>query len=546
MGDLLNNALQIAQLMYDRGYVGAKTITVGELRTQIDISREDFDNADIYLLESRYCDGTMGGDLGQRRLTADGVNFVGARNKQVAPTSDEVVTPVSVVREEAELAHVLYIDIVGFSKLRLKDQQEVHQQLTKLVQEIGEVGRSKRQGDLITLPTGDGVALVFFKGLRRHVDAAIELSKKLEDQSSMKVRMGIHTGPVQRVVDVNERLNVVGPGINIAQRVMDCGDADHILLSKELAEILLELGDFDELLEDLGLTQVKHGKHVHLYNLRGEGFGNSNRPSKLRSTGEDLDEVSEGSSPSAATVGNDFLPVLLSASDGRAIIVPAERVVQGETLTLTLLPADQGDLSFLRGLRSKPSDVIGIAYGNTGMHARVKSVSSILEHGKHVWTVEVQPFERDYRGGGLGEMACGNFSADDIAVLRARRILLDEELPGYSTAEDETSQQLNNAMLEAFVQGINTQVKIKRSMIPILFQGSAGDITGFLVAARLFSVLWLHVSGVIDHINELEMKMVGKSNLAVKFEGRRPRTYVNVEPTVIKVEGIFNLAKDAY
>ena len=100
-------------------------------------------------------------------------------------------------------------------------------------------------------------------------------------------------------------------------------------------------------------------------------------------------------------------------------------------------------------------------------------------------------------------------------------------------------------MLEAFVQVINTQVKIKRSMIPILFQGSAGDITGFLVAARLFSVLWLHVSGVIDHINELEMKMVGKSNLAVKFEGRRPRTYVNVEPTVIKVEGIFNLAKDA-
>ena len=543
MADLLNNALQIAKLMYDRGCLGPNTITVEELRNYLDMPRQDFDNADIYLLESRYCDGTMGGDLGQRRLTAAGVNFVGIGSKQEVLNSNEIVTPVSVVREEPELAHVLYIDIVGFSKLRLNDQQDVHQQFTRLVLEMDEVDHSKKQGELITLPTGDGVALVFFKGLRRHVDVAIELSKKLENQNNIKVRMGIHTGPVQRVFDVNERLNVVGPGINIAQRVMDCGDGDHILLSKELAEILMELGDLDDLLEDFGTAQVKHGKQVHLFNLHGQGFGNSDRPSKLSSVLKDPEEVFEESIASWEVGNQPLIPVLLSASTGKAVIIQAERVVQGENLTLTLLPTDQGDLSFLRDLRSKANELIGIAYGNTGMHARVRSVSSILDRDKDVWTLEVQPFEGDYRGGGLGEMACGNFSADDIAVLRARRILLNEELPDYSTSEDETAQRLNNAMLEAFVQGINTQVKIKGSMIPILFQGNAGDISGFLAAARLFSVLWLHVSGVIDQITELEMKMVGESDLGVKFEGRRPRTYVNVEPAVIKVEGSCDLAK---
>lgn len=180
-----------------------------------------------------------------------------------------------------EIAHVLFLDIVGFSKLRMYDQQKVHEEITKLINHVGEVVRSRKKGELITLPTGDGVALVFFRGLRRHVDTAIELARTLQKQKAIKVRMGLHSGPVQRVEDVNQRTNVVGPGINIAQRVMDCGDGDHILLSKDVAEVLNEIGNFEQLLEDLGVIKVKHDKNIHLYNLRGTDFGNLSTPSKL-------------------------------------------------------------------------------------------------------------------------------------------------------------------------------------------------------------------------------------------------------------------------
>lgn len=233
--------------------------------------------------------------------------------------------------------------------------------------------------------------------------------------------------------------------------------------------------------------------------------------------------------------------VLLTTSEGKATIIRAERVAQGETLTLSLVPSDHTEVSFLRDLRSHSHELIGVAYGNIGMHARVRSISSVLERSKDLWTLEVEPFDGDYRGGALGEMALGKFSADDIAVMRARRILLNEKLPTFSTAQDETTELLNSTMLEVFVEGVNTHVKIKGSSLPYLFEATPGDINSFLVAAKLFSVLWLHVSGVVDSIKELELKMVGESDLEVRFEGRRPRTYVNVEPFVIKIEGICNL-----
>src|SRR6266404_2840825 len=133
-------------------------------------------------------------------------------------------------------------------------------------------------------------------------------------------------------------------------------------------------------------------------------------------------------------------------------------------------------------------------------------------------------------------MSCGNYSADEIAEMRARRLLLDEKVLGMKNSPDDT-------MLEVFVRGIGTRIKVPRSLIPDIFAAAKGNIDDFLKAARLFSVLFLHVSGVVEHIFELEMEMAGESELAVKFEGRRPRTYVNVDPAVIKIEGTCNLRR---
>jgi len=139
------------------------------------------------------------------------------------------VAPVSDV--QLEIGHVLFMDVVGYSKLLLDDQRELQQQLTQIVRNTAHVRAAEAAGKLIRLPVGDGMALVFFNSPEAPVRCAIEISEALKNQPHIQVRMGIHSGPVSGVTDVNERTNVAGAGINIAQRVMDCGDAGHILLS---------------------------------------------------------------------------------------------------------------------------------------------------------------------------------------------------------------------------------------------------------------------------------------------------------------------------
>src|SRR5881397_3506869 len=136
------------------------------------------------------------------------------------------------------IGHVLFLDVVGYSKLLLDEQRELQQQLNQIVRETEQVRAAEAVGKLIQLPAGDGMALVFFNSPEAPVQCAIEITKKLKQHPQLKLRMGIHSGPVNEVQDVNGRANVAGAGINIAQRVMDCGDAGHILLSKRVAEDL--------------------------------------------------------------------------------------------------------------------------------------------------------------------------------------------------------------------------------------------------------------------------------------------------------------------
>ena len=180
-----------------------------------------------------------------------------------------------------EIAHVLFMDIIAYSKLPMDEQQKVLRQLQESVRGTEEFARAQAKDELIRLPTGDGMALVFFTDPEAPVRCALELSHTLRDHPEIPLRMGIHSGPVYRVADINANRNVAGGGINIAQRVMDCGDAGHILVSGAVAEVLGQLSAWSNLLHDLGDVEVKHGVRLHLYNLYKEEAGNPELPQKL-------------------------------------------------------------------------------------------------------------------------------------------------------------------------------------------------------------------------------------------------------------------------
>jgi class 3 adenylate cyclase len=177
-----------------------------------------------------------------------------------------------------EIAHVLFIDIVGYSKLLTDEQSEALQELNQIVRHTEAVREAEAAGHLIILPTGDGMALVFTGSVERPAECALEVSQALRAQPSLPVRMGIHSGPVQYVRDANTRENISGVGINIARRVMDCGDAGHILVSKRFADDLAQHRRWQRYLHELGDVEVKHGVVVSLVNLYAETIGNPALP----------------------------------------------------------------------------------------------------------------------------------------------------------------------------------------------------------------------------------------------------------------------------
>jgi tetratricopeptide (TPR) repeat protein len=181
-----------------------------------------------------------------------------------------------------EIGHVLFLDIVGYSKLPIDDQSESLRVLNEAVRGTEQFRVAEAEGKLLRLPTGDGMALVFRTTPEAPARCALELSQTLKSHPELGVRMGIHCGPVNEVIDVNERPNITGAGINIAQRVMDCGDGGHILLSKRVAEDLDDYREWRPRLHDLGPCEVKHGVIVSLVNLYTESLGNPATPKKFK------------------------------------------------------------------------------------------------------------------------------------------------------------------------------------------------------------------------------------------------------------------------
>ena len=180
-----------------------------------------------------------------------------------------------------EIAHVLFVDIVGYSKLLINEQRESLEELNQIVRGTDAFRTAESAGKLTRLPTGDGMALVFSNAPEAPVECALQISKALKDRPELRVRMGVHSGPVSGITDVNDRSNIAGGGINMAQRVMDCGDAGHILLSKRVAEDLAQYRHWQPYLHDLGDCQVKHDVTVSVVNLYTNEAGNSALPAKF-------------------------------------------------------------------------------------------------------------------------------------------------------------------------------------------------------------------------------------------------------------------------
>src|SRR5205809_3291427 len=183
---------------------------------------------------------------------------------------------------ELEIAHFLFTDIVGYSKLSVNEQHARVDELNGIVRLSEQFQKAEAANRILKIPTGDGMALVFYRSHEEPAQCAFEISRALKDNQRLQVRMGLHSGPVSGVVDMNQRTNVAGAGINVAQRVMDCGDARHILLSRHVAEDLAEYERWRPFLHDIGTFEVKHGVRLGVTNLYSHEVGNPNLPSKLQ------------------------------------------------------------------------------------------------------------------------------------------------------------------------------------------------------------------------------------------------------------------------
>ena len=238
--------------------------------------------------------------------------------------------------------------------------------------------------------------------------------------------------------------------------------------------------------------------------------------------------------------------VLLKPSRGDVILVRSQRVETGEVgpifgkpgkITLELLPDDAKTSAALSSLGKAGNNKVSVAYGSTAHMGTVMDLRQVVDEGREVWVVMLQPDNKAY-GGSISEIAFEGYSPDDIAELRARRILLDEEPPKHGRS---SRDRINKSMLESLVEGMQMPIQVTKSPFPDLFKTLGDDPDFFLAASRLFGVLWLKLSGVVEHILKLDLSLDNATALHIDFRGQRQRVYQNTEPTIISVEGQCNL-----
>jgi TolB-like protein/class 3 adenylate cyclase/Tfp pilus assembly protein PilF len=341
-----------------------------------------------------------------------------------------------------EIAHILFIDIVGYSRLATDEQSEALHELNAIVRNTEAARDAEAAGELVLLPTGDGMALVFTGSEEDPVECALEIAHALRAKPSLPVRMGIHSGPVHHVTDVNQRENITGAGINIAQRIMDCGDAGHILVSKRVADDLAQSRRWQPYLHDLGDVEVKHGLVVSVVNLYADVVGNAEPPKRF---GE---KSAKSSTPAANTRSRISSPLIVA---GLLLFALA-------ALAIVFAPA------ILKELRSPPSSSRSEESGRSPATA-----GSLPAPEK---SIAVLPFEN------LSENKENAFFADgvqdeiltDLAKVADLKVISRSSVMQYRNAATRNlriiAQQLGVAhLLEGSVQRAANKVRVNAQLI---------------------------------------------------------------------------------
>jgi adenylate cyclase len=302
-----------------------------------------------------------------------------------------------------EIGHVLFIDIVGYSKLLINEQSEQIQTLRKIVRGAEQFRLAEAEGKLVRLPTGDGAALVFRTNVEAPALCALEISKELRNYSDLHVRMGIHSGPVNEVVDLNEQANIAGAGINIAQRVMDCGDAGHILVSKRVADDLEHYSQWRSLLHELGECEVKHGVRISLLNLYGDETGNPELPEKFRQAKA---ETAPGAAPAKSVAVLPFVNMSADKNDeylsdgmteeliNALAKVPGLRV-PGRTSCFAFKGKNEDDIFRKVGEQLHVNAVLEGSVRKAGDKLRITAQLINVADGYHLWSEDYDGDVRD-------------------------------------------------------------------------------------------------------------------------------------------------------
>src|SRR6267378_1471306 len=304
-----------------------------------------------------------------------------------------------------EIGHVLFIDIVGYSKLLINEQSEQIQTLRKIVRGTEQVRLAEAEGKLARLPTGDGGALVFRNSPEAPVLCALEVSKELKSHPELHVRMGIHSGPVNEVVDLNEQANVAGAGINIAQRVMDCGDAGHILVSKRVADDLEHYSQWRSLLHELGECEVKHGLRISLLNLYGDEAGNAELQEKFRQA-KAKGQIGPGAAPAKSVAVLPFVNMSADKhdeylSDGMTeeLINALARVpglrVPGRSSSFAFKGKNEDDIFRKVGEQLHVNAVLEGSVRKAGDKLRITAQLINVADGYHLWSEDYDGDVRD-------------------------------------------------------------------------------------------------------------------------------------------------------
>src|SRR5437588_2453207 len=308
-----------------------------------------------------------------------------------------------------EIGHVLFIDIVGYSKLLINEQSEQIQKLKAIVRGTEQFRLAEAEGKLVRLPTGDGGALVFRNSLEAPVLCAREITRELQkhpgskEKPQLRLRMGIHSGPVNEVVDLNEQANIAGAGINIAQRVMDCGDAGHILVSKRVADDLEHYSQWRSLLHELGECEVRHGLRISLLNLYGDETGNPELPEKFRQAKA---ETAPGAAPAKSVAVLPFVNMSADKNDeylsdgmteeliNALAKVPGLRV-PGRTSCFAFKGKNEDDIFRKVGEQLHVNAVLEGSVRKAGDKLRITAQLINVADGYHLWSEDYDGDVRD-------------------------------------------------------------------------------------------------------------------------------------------------------